>query len=496
MGIIKKQGIQSTIIIYLGFFLGALNLLFFFPKYLSPEQIGLTRILLDFSTIFVQLSIFGLPATMLKFYPYYADYLQKKENDVLFLSILISLIGFIFVSFFLYRFRDSITEIYIEKSKLFISYFYLVYPFSFFVLIYTIIETYARNNLKSVVGNLVREVGLRLYSTILILLLALHLINFNLFIKLYSIFYLWGVIAIVAFLIWRKRMHLNFVVSKVTKRLYKKILNYGGFIYSAGFLFILSGSIDSLLISGIRGLSDGAIFTITSYFSTLIQAPQRGISGIVMPVLAKAWKDKDVKQIESIYQKTAINQMASALFLFLLIWINIDSVFKLMPNGHIYETGKYVVLFMCLTKIIDMSTGANSEILSTSNFWKFNFLTHVILVAISIPINYLFIKQFGIIGAAYSNLLAFSLYNFVRFIFLWYKFRLQPFSYKTLVCILIGIITYFVAILIPSIQNVYFNIIIKSVCICIVYGFLTYSLNVSKDITDIIKKHLNFKLIR
>src|SRR3989337_1905551 len=107
MGIVKRQGLQSSVIIYAGFLLGAVNLLVLFPKYFTPEQIGLTKILFDFSSVFVQLAMLGLPSIMLKFYPYYKDNLPKKENDFLFLSIILSLIGFIVFSFVVWMLENK-----------------------------------------------------------------------------------------------------------------------------------------------------------------------------------------------------------------------------------------------------------------------------------------------------------------------------------------------------------------------------------------------------
>jgi len=488
MGILKRQSIQSTIIIYLGFLLGAVNTLFLFPKYLTPEQFGLTRILFDFSSVFVQLAILGVPAVMFKFYPFYKDHLDKRENDTLFISLLIGTIGFIFYALLVYVFREEVTDKFIKTSPLFVDFFYIVYLFSFFILIYSIIETYARNNLESVIGNFVREIGFRFYATILILLFAWRVIDFTSFVNIYSIFHLWGIIMVIIFLVWRKKIHFNFSISKVTRRLYKKMMSYGSFIYGAGVLFILASNVDAILIAGIKGLESTAIFVIATYLATIIQVPQRSMAGIVIPILAKAWKDKDIGRIERIYKKTAINQMATSLLLFLIIWCNIDSVFELMPNGEQYQAGKYIVLFMCFAKIIDMSTGANSEILATSNFWKFNFITQVILVTIAIPSNYFLIKKFGIIGSAYSNLLAFSIYNLVRFIFLWWKFNLQPFSYKTLACLAIAIITYLAVYFLPVIDNIYLKIIIRTLTTSIIFLLLIFALNISEDINLFIRQ--------
>jgi len=488
MGIVKRQGIQSAIIIYAGFALGAINLLVLFPKYFTPEQIGLTRVLFDCSSIFVQLALMGVPSMMLKFFPYYNDNLSKKENDFLFLSLLISAIGFALFVIIMWVFEDKIKAIYAQRSPLFVDFFYLIYVFSFFILIYTVFETYARNNLKTVIGSFVREIGFRIYTSILILLFAFKFIDFPFFIKTYSSYYVVGILLIVFYLLWQKRFYIHTSISKVTKKFYKKIVTYGTFIYGGGLLLVIAGNIDVLFIAGIKGLESTAVFTIAAYIATIIQVPQRSTTGIIVPLLSKAWKDKNIELIDSLYKKTAINQMVLGIFLFLIIWVNVDSVFQLMPNGSIYQQGKYVILIMCLTKLIDMGTGVNSEILVTSSFWRFNFWAHVVLVALSIPTNYFLITKYGIIGSAYSNLIAFTIYNLMRFIFLLWKFNLQPFSYKTFFCIIIGVASYYIVSQIPYIENTYYSIAIKMISISVIYFISIILFKISDDIQVFYKR--------
>jgi len=60
--------------------------------------------------------------------------------------------------------------------------------------------------------------------------------------------------------------------------------------------------------------------------------------------------------------------------LFLGIWCNIDSIFELIPNGEIYSPGKWVVFYIGLSKLFDMATGVNQEIVGTSKYYKIDLL--------------------------------------------------------------------------------------------------------------------------
>ena len=94
--------------------------------------------------------------------------------------------------------------------------------------------------------------------------------------------------------------------------------------------------------------------------------------------------------------------------------------------------------------IIDMGTGVNQQIIGTSTLWRFEFLCGVILLSLAIPLNIILVKRYGIIGAAYSNLIAFSIYNLIRLYFLWVKFNLMPFSARTIYVILHAVACYFI----------------------------------------------------
>ncbi len=102
-----------------------------------------------------------------------------------------------------------------------------------------------------------------------------------------------------------------------------------------------------------------------------------------------------------------------------------------------FEAGKMVILILSISKIIDAGTGVNSQIIGTSNLWRFEVFTGIILLSVTIPLTYFLVKMMGINGSALSNLIAFIIYNAIRLIFIWKKFDMQPFTAKTLYSIML-----------------------------------------------------------
>ncbi|MDB5261400.1 MAG: hypothetical protein JWQ14_681, partial [Adhaeribacter sp.] len=69
MGIIKRQGIQNTIISYAGVVIGYVNTVLLLPWILDEEQVGLTRLLLTLAVLYAQFSALGFANAGVKFFP-------------------------------------------------------------------------------------------------------------------------------------------------------------------------------------------------------------------------------------------------------------------------------------------------------------------------------------------------------------------------------------------------------------------------------------------
>jgi O-antigen/teichoic acid export membrane protein len=176
--------------------------------------------------------------------------------------------------------------------------------------------------------------------------------------------------------------------------------------------------------------------------ASLIIAPQRAIVAATIPPLAQAWKDKDFGRINRIYERSSINQLLFAVALFALIWLNFTDGVLTFHLKQDYLDARIVFLFIGLTKLVDMGTGVNSQIIATSIYWKFEFISGIILLAITLPLNYILTKHLAEVGPAVANLFAITVYNAIRYFFLLKKFKLQPFNSKTVYALLLGAVCY------------------------------------------------------
>ena len=446
MSIIRRQSIISSILIYVGFAFGALNT-YLFTREGGPftkEEYGLTGVFMAVGAIMMSLASLGMPAYINKFSPYYKDHLPRNKNDQAAWALLVSIIGFALVAI-AGLFMKNIVARAFDNSPQIVQYYYWLFPFGLGLTLFSVLEGFAWQNHKSIFSNYLKEVQFRVFVTILFVLVSISVIKeFDLFIKIYSSLYLLLAIALFIYLYSAGKVTLNFSISKVTRRLFKKILMLCGFVWGGTLIYNLAAVADTIIIAGV--FPDGAgmvgLFTFAQYLTSLIQAPQRSIIAASVAHLSQAWKDKDHKKINRIYQRSSINQLIFSAAMFCLVWLNyndaIDS-FKLQAE---YKIVLDVFLFMGLMRIVDMGTGVSGQIIATSTFWRFDFITGVILLVIMLPLNWMLTMKLGLIGPAIANLISFTIYNLIRYLFLLRKFKMQPFTIKSLLAILLAFACY------------------------------------------------------
>lgn len=498
MSQVRRQSIISTIFVYAGFFIGFINTFLFTRQgsAFSTSEYAITGIFIAVGNLMFAFANLGMVSVVYKFYPYYNDNLSRKKNDLLTWTFLISFIGFAFVIIAGIVFKDLVIQKFGANSPLFLKYYAWIFPFGFSILLFSMLEVFAWNIRKSIFTTFLRELLFKLLTLALIFLISFHWIaDFDTFIKLYAFTYGITALILLGYLIWNREIHITFTISRVTKRFYKKMVSMATLIYFGGTIYMIATFVDTLIIMSVLGEAEAGIFALGSVVAGLVQAPQRGAIAASIPVLSKAWKDKDFKKINLIYQRSGINLLIASLGIFLIVWLSYgDAVvtFKLKPA---YLQSIWIFFFLGLARVIDLGTGVNSQIIGTSTFWRFEFVSGMILLALAVPLNYMLVKEFGIIGAGYSNLISLAVYNSIRLAFLKRKFNMHPFSYKTIYTVLAAVVSYVACYYLFISLHGLAGIFLKSLVFTILFGGAVIYFDLSPDILpviDTIKKRMGF----
>ena len=486
MGILLRQSFWSTIVIYLGVVLGFVNSIILFPKFLSTEQIGLVRQIISAATLLIPITTFGVNSTYVKFYPIFMDN-KNQKNQFFIYELIVIIICFSIVFIFLNIFFESISNLFTDKSALLFQYFDVFLLILFSLSISTLFESYLKARYDTVLNNIINGVSNRLLTAISILLFSSLLINFDQFIYLQALIYSIGVIVLIIYAYQKEKFKLNFNLDSIKYKL-KEIFNYSSFAFIGSFSNIIVLNIDVLMVTSILGLSDTGIYTTAFYIGMIIEIPRRAISQISTPFISENIKMNDFKKIEKNYKDVSIHQMIIGILFYIILILNIDNIFNLIPNAEKFYAGKDIVYIIGLSKLIIMSFSYNSELISLSRYYKFTVITIICLAILTIGLNLILIPKFGMIGAAYASLISITFYNLLKHTFIRYKMEISPFSINSLKTIAVGVFVYLIVLFIPENKNILFDLIIKTISSAVIFLVFIFLLKISPELNKIIKE--------
>ena len=489
MGLVIRQSISTTIISYLGVLIGYINLLYLYPKFLSLEEVGLFRTIQDAAILLSPFAQFGLASGIFRYYPQFVKD-QKTSGSFISLMLLLSVIGFSIFFLIFQLFETSILAYFEDNAKEIIHYASLVLWLTLILLITSLMEAYSRSLLKTVVPSLLREIVSRVLLSVFVLLYFLGYLNFQQFIITTTLGYLLCLTILMIYLAKNGDLKLGLEFSVTHKLKLPELLKYSLLSFAGTAGLVIIGKVDSIMVSGLLGLAANAVYTTAFYMATVIEIPKRALSQVAMPLIARAFEKKDMRDIQIIYQKTSINQFIIGALMLIGVWANLDNIFQLIPKTELYEAGKYVVIIVGFGKLIDMIFGPSSEIIVLSKYYGFNIILIILLAGSIVFANNLLIPAYGINGAAIGAALALIFFNLIKFIFIWATLKMQPFSSSTVKVVLITVVAVGVNLILPKVSNVFLDIAYRSLIITLVFGALVLFSKASTDGNNLIRKLL------
>lgn len=487
MSTIRRQSIISSVLTYTGFALGFVNT-WILARNFSPEDYGLISIFTSIANIMCAIAYLGMPSYIYKFFPYYKDNLPPRKNDMLAWVLLTALIGFAGVTILGWLCKDLVIRQFAAHSAELVKYYQWVFVFGLGMTFYTLLEMYAWQLKRSILTNYLKEIQFRAFTTLLIILFLTGILpGFDAFIRFYAFTYLLLALVLVAALIKAKEFYLVFTPSRVTRKFLSKIKSLVILTWSGSLILTVSNFFAAIVIAAVvpGGMAAVAVYNLATFIGSLLQAPQRTIVSASINPLSLAWKDKDYAKINRIYHRSSINQLIFSVGVFILAWINFTDGVRTFHFQPIYMQCRPVFFFVGLKLIVDMGTGVNAQIIATSTFWRFDFFSGLVLVTLTLPLNYFLAKEQGPVGPALADLITFTIYNAIRYIFLYRKFRMQPFTLKSLYTLLLAAAGYGVCHLWLTGIHGLIGMTLRSIVFLAIYGTGILTLKLSDDIIPV-----------
>ena len=307
MGVIARHSIQGTMVTYIGVAVGFVTTFFVLTRFLTTEEVGLARTLLDAGTLFIGLAQLGTSSSIIRFFPYFRD--NNRHHGFFFWTIIVPIIGFVFFSLVWWACHAPIADWLGEKSPRFVDYYWMVLPLAFFMLYQTIFETNANVLMRIVVPRAVREIGVRVGLLAVYLLYAGNWLTISGFVMALCVVYAIAALINLIYLFSLGSISLQPDISflRNNKPLVKNYLFYTGFLIISSLTGVLAPLLSSFFITAQMGLSYTGIFAIATYMAVMVSIPYRSVIAIASPQLAAAIKDGDRAQATLLMRQCSNN---------------------------------------------------------------------------------------------------------------------------------------------------------------------------------------------
>lgn len=485
MGIVKRQGIKNTIIIYFGIIIGFISLLIIQPMYLSKAEIGLTRLLLAFASLFSSVFAFSISNITVKFFPYFKDY-NNKHNGFFGLTVIIPAIGSAIGCLLLLLFKDSIIQYYSSESKVFVFYFYHTFLFSFILSLILALNSYSNGLLKTTVPSFLNDVLTRIVFVVLILLYAFGIVSYQQFIWLFILSYGLQAALLLTYIIYYGNPSF-----KINKAVIKQIgsmnlIKYGAVLTITTITSIGLKFLDMIMIGHYKSDSDVGVYSIAAFIATIIETPLNSLERIANPKIAHGLAENNHKEVKDIYYQSSKYLTIVGGLLTILVILNIGDLLLMLPND--YSSGIKVTMIISISAFVNMATGINYPILFNSHKYYYGAIFIAIMLVTSFTLNTFLIPVYGIMGAAIATTVAAVVFNGLKYLFILKEFKMQPFQlpfFKTLlvigICLTIGFF-------IPKTENHLVNILVNGSVVTTSFLVLTYLFNIVPEF----HKHVPF----
>ena len=420
MGIVIKQTSRNIFTISIALIIGAINTLYFYPEFLKDEYYGLVVFLLATSNLLQPLMSLGAQHTIIKFYSSFKD--KKSKDSFLSSIVFIPLLIILPVSYLVTQVHDLIGDFLSMQNPIIESYVWIIFLVAFATSYFEVFYAWSRVQLKSVFGNVLKEIYPRISVFFLLVLVSQDLITKESFIWWLTGLYYLRLLIMIGYSLSLYKPSLSYTLPKN----FKEIVSYSIYILLAGSAASLLIDIDKYMIPQKEAISQTAYYAVAVFIATVVEIPGRAMFQILNPMVAKAINNNDFNNLNDLYQRSSSNLLIICGFFFLLINLNIVSFYKLM-NNEFYSDAILVVLIISIAKLIQMSFGCGPAILATSSFYKIT-LPFSISMAISVYfLNDYLIDLYGINGAAISTLIVLFLFTILKVLYINFKLKIHIF---------------------------------------------------------------------
>ncbi len=493
MGIVVRQSIKTSLVILTGALLGTLTI-WLSTRYIARQPLGFTGNLTYNSVLASQIAILGLNATLAVFiHNYPPGDARRKLLITLCLGLPVLLCLIAFGPFLLLK--PWILRHFQQADQWYMARYYLLMPvYTLLFVVQILMEQYLGTQMKVAIAAFMREVVLRACIIVFILLFAGGYISFDAFVAASVLVYLVPIAIYLVIAYRTEGFGFSLDLKSISPKEYKELWHFSWFHFLLAMSINLMSYLDSVALPlyDHTGFVAVAVYRVPIFLVSFLQIPNKAILSPVVTVLSQAVAQNDNEKIKDVFARSSINILVATVFMAVIIICNLSNAIAILPPG--YEQIGTIFLILFIGRIVDLSTGVNDAILSVTKHYKFSFYVSALLIVLLFGLIKWLVPAYGVYGAAWATSITLILFNIAKYLYVWKKLDMQPFSVNTLRVLLGGSVAiaagYFFPHLLAGKGHMYIftfiDVALRSTIIAVTYLLMLYWLKPSPDLSEYI----------
>lgn len=484
MGVIQRQGIKHSIVNFTGLIIGTASTIFIYSQREAVEAYGLVQYLLGMGIVAYPLFSLSAHTVAIRFFPKFQDK-TRGHHGILPLLILMCLAGWGISAGLAILFWTPIRAALTSGSPLLQQYLWMALPLALFYTLAVVLSTYCINFKRIVVPSILIDFSLKLFLPLQMIAIWQGWITIPTALWLLLLHYFLMMTGMIIYLKQLGEWHWQPRWSFLTPELRGDIARYAGFGVITGFALLLATKADTLLVGSLTSIKGTGIYAIALNIAAAVEIPGKSLYGASASFVARYLADENWTEMRTLYQKVSINLLAAGLLIFGCIWVSAGQLYTLMPNSAEVSQGKFVLLFLCVAKLVDMGCGLNNQLVYYSRFYRYSIFSLSVLAVANIAFNLWLIPVMGLTGAAIATLLSITCYNLFNLFLVWRKFHIQPFTRNTVMVAGLSAMAITGVWFLPSTGINLLDIALRSGSYALVFALLVLNFRVSPDVNQL-----------
>lgn len=183
----------------------------------------------------------------------------------------------------------------------------------------------------------------------------------------------------------------------------KKLLNYGKFVFGTNISGVIFSTIGQVMLGNMKGNASAGLYNAAIRISNIVEVPTASVAAIIFPQSAKRMETTGRSALKDLYEK-AVGLILALIIPISIVVLLFPKYIFLLVAGEKYLDAVPVLQLTIFFTLIAPFTRQFGTIIDSMGNPKLNFYFTMGSAVLSILLNYIFITNFGLLGAAYGTL--------------------------------------------------------------------------------------------